>query len=859
MTLEAFSPFIPLETDVSSLPATVMQFTVRNLSTCVLHATVSGWLENAVCLYHRDAPGTRCNRIVEGRGYTILDCSARKNPASDTSARPDIVFETWNAETYEGWTVEGTAFGPGPIKKTAMPSYQGDVGGPGERVVNSHASAPGRNEEERDRATGRLTSRPFSVTRDFIQFWIGGGGHQGRTCLNLLVDGTLVRTASGLETHRMALQGFDVREFTGREAVIQIVDADEGDWGNIGVGRIMFSDRPAALDAFDTLGDVGTMGLALLGPPAEVVSRASRTAPEGGAGTREMSVPIAETLVGELGRTLAIAPGASETVTFVLTWHFPNLAIDGVKERGRYYASKFASAGAVAEHVAAHFDHLAAETRLWRDTWYDSSLPWWLLDRTHLNTSILATSTCHRLGSGRFWAWEGVGCCEGTCGHVWQYAHAMARLFPDLERIVRERTDFGLALQPDGAIHFRGENNDIPAIDGQAGTILRAFREHQMSADSAFLTRLWPAVKRATEWLIRKDGNGDGLIESNQHNTLDTDWYGPVAWLSGLYVASLEAAAAMADEMGDGAFAARCRAIVTRGRANLVARLFDGEYFVNRPDPSHLDAINSGTGCEIDQVMGQSWAWQVGLPRVFPTPETLSALRSLWKYNFTPDVGPYRARYRPGRWYAMAGEAGLLMCAFPRRGWDYEQAKGTGPEWAAGYFNECMNGFEYQVAGHMILGRPARGGPRRRPRRPRPLPRLPAQPVERGRVRGSLRPLDGELRRVPRGVRLRVPRPQGPHRLQAAPDPRRLQGGLHGRRGVGHLHAAAGGKQTEGGARGQARHATREDARARGPRGTDEPPRDGGRNAGRGHLRVCRRPPHRDARCRRPRRRGPAD
>ena len=138
------------------------------------------------------------------------------------------------------------------------------------------------------------------------------------------------------------------------------------------------------------------------------------------------------------------------------------------------------------------------------------------------------------------------------------------------------------------------------------------------------------------------------------------------------------------------------------GQKNFVAQLFDGEYFINKVDPKHLDAINSGTGCEIDQVFGQSWAFQVGLPRVLPQKETVSALKSLWRYNFSPDVGPYRAIYKPGRWYAMAGEAGLLMCSFPRRDWDYAQAAGKGPEWAAGYFNECMNGFEYQAAGHMI-------------------------------------------------------------------------------------------------------------------------------------------------------------
>jgi hypothetical protein len=115
-----------------------------------------------------------------------------------------------------------------------------------------------------------------------------------------------------------------------------------------------------------------------------------------------------------------------------------------------------------------------------------------------------------------------------------------------------------------------------------------------------------------------------------------------------------------------------------------------------------LDAINSGTGCEIDQVFGQSWAFQVGLDRVLPQKETQSALKALWRYNFTPDVGPYRQQYKPGRWYAMPGEAGLLMCSFPRSDWDYQQAKGKGPDWAAGYFNECMSGFEYQVAGHMI-------------------------------------------------------------------------------------------------------------------------------------------------------------
>ena len=61
-------------------------------------------------------------------------------------------------------------------------------------------------------------------------------------------------------------------------------------------------------------------------------------------------------------------------------------------------------------------------------------------------------------------------------------------------------------------------------------------------------------------------------------------------------------------------FAQRVPAILTRAGRSWSASLFDGDYFMNKADPKHLDAINSGTGCHIDQVIGQSWAFQVGLP-----------------------------------------------------------------------------------------------------------------------------------------------------------------------------------------------------------------------------------------------------
>ena len=113
------------------------------------------------------------------------------------------------------------------------------------------------------------------------------------------------------------------------------------------------------------------------------------------------------------------------------------------------------------------------------------------------NTSILATTTCYRFKDKRFWAWEGIGCCPGTCTHVWHYAQAVARLFPEIEREQRERIDFGLALSKEGIVGHRSylTNNAGPAIDGQCGRILGVYREHQMSPNSEFLQRNWPKVK----------------------------------------------------------------------------------------------------------------------------------------------------------------------------------------------------------------------------------------------------------------------------------------------------------------------------------------------------------------------------
>ncbi|MFZ4506066.1 MAG: GH116 family glycosyl hydrolase [Fimbriimonas sp.] len=708
VTLQAFSPFIPLNTDDSCLPATILRVTVKNTSSGSVEVDLAGYLENPVGNRTVEkGEAIQHNRFAQGRGFASLEASLAVVPRPEGSVRPDILFDDFERDTWGDWTATGTAFGTGPYERAKMAPYQGDVGGSlrSKRVVNTHNARNGEDLFQADGHTGRLTSKSFVISRNYIAFWVGGGNHAGKTCVNLIIGESVVRTTTGQNDNRMRRAHFDVTEFAGKTAHIELVDEVTGAWGNIGFDEVVFTDTTVTAVPVAERRDVGELVLAFLEggdtwvshgltpttAASECFSRASKT---------EVSAPSGTPLVSAMGRTFTLAPGVSKTVTAVYAWRFPNLVINQLGAVGYHYAVRFPNAVSVVEYIAANAKRLVGDTLAWRDTWYDSTLPFWFLDRTLGNACTMATMTCVRFGNGRFYGWEGIGCCDGTCGHVWQYAQSTGRLFPELERTVREMVDFGVAFRPDGLIEFRGEYGNGYAVDAQAGYVLRTLREHQTSADSAFLKRVWPKAKKALQYLINQDGKEAGVLVNRQHNTLDVDLYGPSSWLTSLYLAALRAGEEMAKEMGDGDFAAQCQRIFRTGTDQFVKRVWNGEYFIHRPDPNYPDALRYGNGCQVDQVMGQWWAFQVGLGRILDEGHTKKALAAVYKYNFLTDVGPFREKNKPGRWYATPGEAGLLICSFPKN--DKAETLGNTPVWASMYFNECMTGFEYEVAGHMV-------------------------------------------------------------------------------------------------------------------------------------------------------------
>ncbi len=686
--MEAFSPFIPLNAKDSALPATVFHITLRNASDQAQKVSVLSWLQNAVCFDSAKAiHALRHSRIVQDGNRTLITHTAREAPKTQVAApRPKIVLNDFEGKDYGNWKVTGEAFGTRPAHGT-LANQQRVSGFLGEGLVNTYLGG--------DRPHGTLTSPAFEVSRKYINFLIGGGSHADQTCINLLVEDKVVRTATGKDNEKLEWYFWNVEDLQGKTATIQIVDRNSGGWGHINIDQIELADEPyqADMGPFDKLPDNGSLVLAMeeetstLQQTQEVLKSASDWS-KGLFAAQEATYSANEKRsMAAATKPVELAPDAERTFTFVLTWFFPN------HPQGHEYANRFKNAAGVAHYVLDNHDRLTSDTRKWHQTFYeDSTLPRWLLFRLHSTVSNLATGTCQWWQSGRFWAWEGVGCCEGTCTHVWNYAHAPARLFPELERSAREMQDFGEGFDPErGLVGFR--SNRAYAADGQCGTILKAYREHLCSADDAFLRRNWPRIRKALEFSITQDGNDDGLIENSQHNTYDINFEGPNTFVGSLYLAALRAGEEMAKEMGDAEFAQRCRRIFESGNRLSVERLWDGEYFIQIVDLQKYPKHQYEKGCLSDQLFGQGWAHQLSLGYIYPPRNVKQALKSVWTYNFAPDVGPQNEVHPPDRWFALPGEPGLFTCTWPKSPYIKEGVL---------YREEVWTGIEYQVAGHMV-------------------------------------------------------------------------------------------------------------------------------------------------------------
>lgn len=182
------------------------------------------------------AGGSGCQYFVgefDGTRFTLDPSYPQPQPEFVPEGR---VLADFEGDDYAGWEATGEAFGTAPARGT-LPNQQPVDGFRDRGLVNTYRGG--------DAAQGTLTSPEFTIDRDFLSFLIGGGRHPGQTCLNLLVDGRITRTATGDDAERLAWKSWNVRDLRGRRARLQIVDRATGGWGHINVDHILLADAPA--------------------------------------------------------------------------------------------------------------------------------------------------------------------------------------------------------------------------------------------------------------------------------------------------------------------------------------------------------------------------------------------------------------------------------------------------------------------------------------------------------------------------------------------------------------------------------------------------------------------------------------
>jgi levanase len=157
---------------------------------------------------------------------------------------PGDVFEDFETGVYDpGWTTTGDFAGTTPAQGT-LPDQQQVSGYEGQYLVNTFI--------DHDLSTGTITSPEFTITSNYINLLVGGGFHpwpgdatNPPTSVSLVVDGQVVRTATGQDNEQLNWVNWDVSALQGQTAHIAIVDQNTGGWGHINVDHIMFSDQPA--------------------------------------------------------------------------------------------------------------------------------------------------------------------------------------------------------------------------------------------------------------------------------------------------------------------------------------------------------------------------------------------------------------------------------------------------------------------------------------------------------------------------------------------------------------------------------------------------------------------------------------
>jgi hypothetical protein len=138
------------------------------------------------------------------------------------SQQKDLMIADFNTGSYGDWKTEGNAFGKNP-SSGVLPVNIAAEHFASDQMASSYQWG--------DSSVGKLVSPEFDIARKYINFQIGGSRIPDKTCINLIVDGKVEFSATGvndnvIRTNQLDWVSWDVSRLKGKKAVIELVDLD---------------------------------------------------------------------------------------------------------------------------------------------------------------------------------------------------------------------------------------------------------------------------------------------------------------------------------------------------------------------------------------------------------------------------------------------------------------------------------------------------------------------------------------------------------------------------------------------------------------------------------------------------------
>ncbi len=338
-------------------------------------------------------------------------------------------------------------------------------------------------------------------------------------------------------------------------------------------------------------------------------------------------------LGGALAVTFKLNAKQYKKVPFVHSWYFPKHFL------GHFYEKGFKKSREVGLYVNKHKDELRQRTSRLPEIVDEMGLEGWLCDALMNNLYTLFSSSW-LTRNGDFTLYEAPLICPlmGTLDVYFYASVPIALLFPQLNK--KALLLFKKSIRKSGYVpHDIGyERIDLPSNgttmplwkDLNSKFILLSFNAYLTSGDIKFLKEMYPALKRAFEFSLRLDNDGDGLPENEGFDTTFDTWgfKGASAYNAGVFLISLLAMKKIAEILNDNKTAQRCMARFAKGRRNFESKLWNGKFYITAKDENR-----DYESCMVAQLAGQWYAYLLGLGRIFPDERVKSAIKWIFKLN----------------------------------------------------------------------------------------------------------------------------------------------------------------------------------------------------------------------------------